>query len=70
MVAVVLEVQVWALLRIPGCFPILFSPYLLVLYLQRISLMARKYGFTLGYLGRSLSDFGHVLELTPVYFNK
>lgn len=43
---VVVRVKGWTLLCLPGFFPVLSSLCLLVLYFQRMSFMARKYGFT------------------------
>ena len=48
---VVAEVKGWALLGLPGSFPILSSLYLPVLYFQRMSFVARKYGFTMNITG-------------------
>ena len=42
---VVAAAGVKVLLSLLGSFPILFSPYLLVLYFHRMSLTSRKYGF-------------------------
>lgn len=58
-----------ALLSLLGSFPILFSPYLLVLYFQRMSLMARKYGFIMRLLRKIACNFGHILVLTLKYFS-
>lgn len=58
-----------ALLSLLGSFPILFSPYLLVLYFQRMSLMARKYGFIMRLFRNIACNFGHILVLTLKYFS-
>lgn len=47
------ERKIGVLLIFPGSFPILFPHYLLALYFQRMSLMARKYGGRGAYLGIS-----------------
>ena len=54
------EVKGWLLFGLPGPFPAVFSPSLLVLYFQRMSLMARKHGFTM----KTTRNLGRVLVLT------
>lgn len=40
------EVKGWSLPGLAGSFPVLSSLCLLVLYFQRVSFTARRYGFT------------------------
>lgn len=62
--AVGVEVKGWTLFGLLGPFPALFSPYLLVLYFQRMSLIARKHGFTM----KTTHNLGHVLVLTSIQY--
>lgn len=66
---VVAAAGVKVLLSLLGSFPILFSPYLLVLYFHRMSLTSRKYGFIMRLFRKIACNFGHVLVLTLKYFS-